>query len=289
MGAPPRPGLTAAPVPGPLLPVDCPRDLTEGDLPRAAALSAACGWNQVVPDWRLFLRHGRARGLDDGHPDSLAATAAVLPYGPDLAWISMVLVRPDLRRRGLATALMRWALDALPGRRCLALDATPEGRLVYRRLGFSDAWTFTRWSLPDALPAGEVAVRAAPDLAAARVLDRDAAGAPREPLLRDLFARMPAAALVAEGGAVLGRDGRLASHIGPVLARDTHTAQALLAQVRSAVGGPLIADIRDGTELAVWIAANGGTPRRAFTRMFLGAPPARSDALVHAVAGPEFG
>jgi GNAT superfamily N-acetyltransferase len=269
--------------------VDSPRDLTEDDLPRAAALSAACGWNQVAADWRLFLRHGRARGLDDGHPDALAATAAVLPYGPDLAWVSMVLVRPDRRGRGLATALMRWALDALPGGRCLALDATPEGRPVYRRLGFSDAWTFTRWSLPDALPAGEIPVRAAPDLAAARVLDRDAAGAPREPLLRDLLARLPTAALVAEGGAVLGRDGRLASHIGPVLARDTPTARALLSHARSAVSGPVISDLRNGTELAAWVVAVGGVPRRPFTRMFLGAPPARSDALVHAVAGPEFG
>ena len=269
--------------------MDRQRDLTEGDLPRAAALSAACGWNQTIPDWRVFLRHGRARGLDDGHPDSLAATAAALPYGDDLAWISMVLVRPDLRGRGFATALMRWALDALPGRRCLALDATPEGRPVYRRLGFADAWTFTRWSLPDTLPADGVAVRAAPDLGAARVLDREAAGAPREPLLRHLFARLPAAALTAEGGAVLGRDGRLASQIGPVLARDTPTARALLAHARSAVGGPLIADLRDGTDLAAWIAAAGGTPRRPFTRMFRGAPPACDDTLVHAVAGPEFG
>jgi GNAT superfamily N-acetyltransferase len=281
--------LTAAPVPGPLLKVDNPRDLTGDDLPRAAALSAACGWNQLIADWRLFLCHGRARCFDDGHPDSLAATAAVLPYGSDLAWISMVLVRPDLRRRGFATALMHWALDALPGQRCLALDATPEGRPVYRRLGFADAWTFTRWSLPATLPAGGIVARAAHDLVAASALDREAAGASREPLLRDLFARLPAAALVAEGGAVLGRDGRLASHIGPVLARDTPTAWALLAHARSAVGNPLIADLRDGTELAAWVAAAGGTPRRPFTRMFRGAPPARDDSLAHAVAGPEFG
>ncbi|WP_376098938.1 GNAT family N-acetyltransferase [Roseomonas sp. CCTCC AB2023176] len=262
------------------------RDLTPDALPRAAALSAACGWNQVQADWRVFLDHGRARALDDGHPDMLAATAAVLPFGPDLAWISMVLVRPDRRRAGLATALMRWALDALAATRCVALDATAEGREVYRRLGFADLWTFTRWSLPDALPEATPG-RGPPADAAA--LDHAALGARRDALLDHLRMRLPAAAVTLPGGAALGRDGRLASQIGPILAEDDATARALLSRLRSAVNGPLIADLRDGTDLAAWAAASGGTARRRFTRMARGTSPHGRTALIHAVAGPEFG
>src|SRR5687768_11365326 len=123
------------------------RRLTEHDLPRAVALSTRAGWNQNAADWRFFLDHGRVRALDDGDPDCMAATAAVLPFGPDLAWISMVLVRPDRRREGLATALMQWAVGVLHGTRCVVLDATPEGREVYRRLGFTDVFGFSRWRL----------------------------------------------------------------------------------------------------------------------------------------------
>src|SRR3954468_8032392 len=105
-------------------------------LPRAAALSALIGWNQNVEDWRIFAEQGAVRMLEDGDPRALAATAAVLPYGERVAWISMVLVRPDRRREGLATALMRWAVEHLQatGIPCIALDATPAGRPVYAKL-----------------------------------------------------------------------------------------------------------------------------------------------------------
>ncbi|HYF08904.1 MAG TPA: hypothetical protein VD970_14870, partial [Acetobacteraceae bacterium] len=87
-----------------------PRALTEADLPRAAALSKLIGWNQTAADWRLFLRHGAIHGLD-GAGEALPATAAFIGYGADVAWISMVLVRPDRRRRGLATGFMQWAVE----------------------------------------------------------------------------------------------------------------------------------------------------------------------------------
>uniref|UniRef100_UPI0018DFDA34 GNAT family N-acetyltransferase n=1 Tax=Roseomonas rosulenta TaxID=2748667 RepID=UPI0018DFDA34 len=197
------------------------RPLTPDDLPRAAALSRLVGWNQVARDWALFLAEGEGRALDDGQ-DALAATAAVIRYGADLAWISMVLVRPDLRRRGHATALMRWAMEALAGTRCAALDATPAGREVYRRLGFRDVWGFARWSLP-VLPggAGPRALRD-DDWPAVLALDAAAFGTPREALLRDFAARAPAFVLEGDAGLrgfALARDGTRGPQVGPVVAR----------------------------------------------------------------------
>ena len=46
----------------------------------------------------------------------IVATAATLPHGGRFAWISMVLVAGDYRRRGLATRLMRRAMDDLASR-----------------------------------------------------------------------------------------------------------------------------------------------------------------------------
>jgi GNAT superfamily N-acetyltransferase len=271
-----------------------PRPLTEEDLPRAVALSATAGWNQTEADWRVFLREGQTRTIDDGHPDCLAATAAVLRFGRDLAWISMVLVRPDRRRAGLATALMRWAMEALQDTRCIALDATPEGREVYRRLRFADRFGFTRWRLADA-PGGTARPvrRLRPEhWPAMLAMDARAFGAPREDLLRGFAARLPQAAWIAEDGScfALGRDGLRLPQIGPVVADSPEAARALIAAAQREIGGPALLDLVDSEAgLADALEAGGAQRLRRFTRMTLGTKlPGRPDMLF-AMAGPEFG
>lgn len=268
------------------------RPMTEADLPRAAALSRLIGWNQAERDWLLFLREGAAAVIDD-RQDALAATAAFIRYGEDLAWISMVLVRPDQRRRGHATALMRWAVDALRGRRCAALDATPAGRPVYRQLGFEDLWGFARWSLPQPLPMtpGVRPLREG-DWPAVMALDAAAFGAPRPVLLRDFAARLPQAAVIAEDGRgfALARDGARGPQIGPVVAADDATARALIAAAHGALAGAAVLDLPDARPgLADWLTQHGGTMLRPFTRMALGVDTPGEAGLIAAVAGPEFG
>jgi GNAT superfamily N-acetyltransferase len=264
------------------------RALTHDDLPRAAALSRLVGWNQVERDWALFLAEGEGRAIDDGQA-ALGATAAVIRYGDALAWISMVLVRPDLRRRGHATALMRWAIEALGGTRCVALDATPAGREVYRRLGFRDLWGFSRWSLP-VLPAvpGPRPLREE-DWPAVLAMDEAAFGAPRAALLQDFSAR--AAGVVLDGrGFALARDGVRGPQVGPVVAQDDAAAIALVAAARAGVQGEAVIDLPEARGgLARVIADHGGAMQRPFTRMVLGADAPGDAALIAAVAGPEFG
>ena len=279
------------------------RAATEADLPRAASLSARIGWNQVEADWRVFLRAGAVRALDDGAADCLAgtaadclaATAAVLPFGTGLAWISMVLVRPDRRREGLATELMRWALDALAGTRCVALDATPAGREVYRRLGFEDVFGFTRWSLPESpWMAGGITPRPIEeaDWPALLSLDEACFGAPRGALLRDFAGLVPHAAFTLPGrdGFVLARDGLRAPQIGPVVAPDADAALALIGAAGAALGQPAVIDLADAAApVAETLAAQGARMLRPFTRMVRGAVPDGHPEQNFVFAGPEFG
>jgi hypothetical protein len=213
----------------------------------------------------------------------------------------MVLVLPDQRRKGHATRLLRIALDDLKQAGLTPiLDATPAGRTVYVQEGFHDTWGFRRFELrlPAATlrkPAGVRPLRAA-DWPRLLELDAHAFGAGREPLLRALAARLPAAAWVAEGGAgldgfVLGRDGREACQLGPLVARSSGTARALLAAGLAAVPAPLYLDCVDReTELMAWPESLGFAFQRPFTRMVLGAPRAPGEAgLVFCPAGPELG
>ncbi|UPY34936.1 GNAT family N-acetyltransferase [Sediminicoccus sp. KRV36] len=262
------------------------------DLPRAAALSALIGWNQTEADWRLFETQGRVEALDDGGA-ALAATAATLRYAPHLAWVSMVLVRPDLRRQGHATRLMRWAIENLDGTGCIALDATLAGRPVYERLGFIARSGFARWRLPAPMAAEGITLRPMrpEDLPAVIAQDALAFGAPRAALLADFFARRPQAAFLAtDGSFVLARDGHRHPQIGPLVARDAATAQALLTAARHALAEPCVLDLSDAASaLRAAIEAAGGVLERPFTRMSLGATLPGDAALSPIFAGPEFG
>lgn len=274
------------------------RPLTEADLDAAFALSTAAGWNQTIADWRVFLRDGHAWGIEaDG---MLASSAAILPFGRTVAWVSMVLTLPEQRGRGYATALMAHALASLEasGHRAV-LDATPLGQPVYTKLGFAPFWSFRRWRL-EATGGTVQGVRPLrpgdwPELLA---LDAAANGIPRERLLRTLATRLPAVARVAVAGAriegyALARDGRLAPQIGPVVARDGRSAQRLIASTLAALppGQSVVIDLADSqTELAAWLAGRGAAPQRPFTRMAVGTAPLPGDAsLIVAPIGPEFG
>ena len=85
-------------------------ELDVDDAQAGMALSTEAGWNQNEADWRFFLSQGAVFGMRDG--PRLVATAALLPYSAGNAWISMVLVTANFRRRGIATKLVDACLNA---------------------------------------------------------------------------------------------------------------------------------------------------------------------------------
>ena len=270
----------------------------------AMALSRAANWNQCEADWRMMLRLGKGFGLSaaDG---SLVASVVVLPYGDAFAWMSMVLVSPAQRRLGHASRMLRRAIAYLQSRGLTAvLDATPAGREVYLQEGLRDTWSFQRYSLAEARPVSgwqdvsglKLRSLVEADWPQILALDLPAFGASREGLLRALAARLPGAALVAERGEkicgyLLGRDGREARQLGPLIAADLPAAQALLSHALERVPAPLYIDIVDRhTSLRSWALLQGFSVQRPFTRMVLGAEGAPGDnGTVMLVAGPELG
>ncbi len=283
------------------------RLLTAADLDAAVALSASAHWNQNRADWQTMLQLGQGWGLDgvdDAGREVLAASAVVLPYGTDFAWTSMVLVLPAFQRRGYARQLLRHALAHLGAQgRAAILDATPAGRAVYVQEGFADTWGFARYRReagattssrrPNGPPTRPLADR---DWPAIEALDTPAFGASRLPLLQSLAQRRPQAAHVVEVGGrlrgyVLGRDGREAGQIGPLLAEDDGVAIALLEHALHAEPGALYIDLLDSRRsLLPWLQAAGFVFQRPFTRMVHGTSAAPGDpAAIVLAAGPELG
>ena len=271
--------------------------LSEAHLAGCMALSKSANWNQNEADWRLMLGFGRGWGvsLED---DTLAASTLVLPYGARFAWVAMVLVLPGHRRKGFATQLLRKALDdnASSGRASI-LDATPACFEVYKQEVFRHTWGFMRFLLSKSFRSGSQGknVRAIEATDWPRILGFDvkAFGSDREVVLRDLARRLPQAALISESGFVLGREGREATQIGPLVARDEAGAFELLSAALERVRPPVYLDLLDSRpQTKSRLEKAGFRFQRPFTRMVHAPGEARAPGeagLVYCPAGPELG
>jgi GNAT superfamily N-acetyltransferase len=267
-------------------------------------LSIEAGWNQNVADWRFMLGAGRAFGCA-GPDGRWQASSLVLPLGQKLAWISMVLVTKARRRGGLGTGLLKRCIEEVRSAGAVAgLDATEEGRPIYLSLGFHDLYAISRWHFDQAKdtapppPAGVTVRRIVPaDLPKLALYDRPLTGMERPAILAHLALRRPDRAWIAEDSAgktvgfVLGREGRVATSLGPVVADSEAIALALIARSAAAAPGPFIIDVPQAHRaVQAWLEAQGATTPRGYMRMTLGEAKGLDDpAHLFALAGPELG
>src|SRR6266567_5842191 len=120
------------------------RRMAVEDIEAGLRLCRASGWNQLEADWRCFLRANPAGcrvAIEEGE---VSGTVTTLRFEDRFSWISMLLVAPERRGRGFGTALLLEALRVLEDMRCVRLDATPAGKVVYDRCGFHDEYPLVR-------------------------------------------------------------------------------------------------------------------------------------------------
>ncbi|MDB4793624.1 GNAT family N-acetyltransferase [Methylacidiphilales bacterium] len=264
------------------------RCLKPEELPSADKLRQAAGWNQTPRDWQRFLSldpDGCFAAIDGGE---IVGTATTTSYGRDLAWIGMVLVDPARRNEGIGRKLLLHCLDYLQkkGVRCIKLDATPAGQILYEKLGFQIEFPLMRWERPG--NAGALEAPPVPDeyvIASMQRgdweeifrLDREISGVDRGSLLAQLV-HDSSDFLVCRGmdqavqGVGLLRDGINAHYVGPVMARTEKTGVALLQKLLfSASNQRIFWDIPDPCVPArEWAKNHGFVPQRSLLRMFLG-------------------
>ncbi len=278
------------------------RTMTPADIPAGMRLKEIAGWNQTLEDWQRFLAADPEGCFVAEWNGQVAGTVATIIYEHRFAWIGMVLVDPQLRGKGIGTALLLRAIDHLDAKKvpCMKLDATPQGKPIYIRLGFQVEYEIERHSLTREITA-ESSARA-PAVAAENFeplleFDHLVFGADRSVLLRSLARSAPELVSIhRSGGAVegfaLGRQGSLADQLGPWAAANAAAARAVFDDFLRRSRRPVVfVDVlRDNAWAPALLAANGFQFSRSLTRMYRGenAHPGRPD-LLGAILGPEFG
>ncbi|MDN0199352.1 GNAT family N-acetyltransferase [Streptomyces sp. S.PNR 29] len=244
------------------------RRLTLRDLTACADLSENRGWPREEHKWSFLLTAGRGYGIDDPQ-GGLVAACVVTEYGPQgrpaLAAIGMVLVAEQHARQGIGRRLMRHVISSM-GITPLTLHATPYGRPLYEELGFKVTGQaemllghFTAGG-----PESRVATRAATaeDLPTILRLDEEVFGADRTHIITRLPAFADQLCVAEEDGRLIGYAAawpNMHTHVvGPLIARDTETAQALITTLAAHTDRPLRTDIDvRHTELLAWAKERG--------------------------------
>ena len=277
------------------------REMTVDDIPAGLALCRASRWNQIARDWEQFLRldpHGAAVAVRDRR---VIGSVATLRFGTRFGWVSMVLVDPAERGRGVGRALLLRGL-AILGDLVARLDATPAGEVLYRKLDFEEEFRLTRFQRePGSMTAsgrtGFAGAVDAADWSSVVSFDAQVFGADRSDMLTWLVEGAPEYGLVSGSSGVVdgfmfGRHGHDFDQLGPVVAKDAEIAAALVGECLSR--HPERRFVLDAPDRHAswqdWLKNVGFAVQRPFSRMYRGHHVHRGDpAHLYASIGPEFG
>lgn len=272
-----------------------------GDISFGMALKDLAGWNQLPLDWQRFQEFepgGCFVARCGGRP---AGTAITIAYEQLFGWVGMVLVHPDMRRRGLGTALLMGGIEYLEERGVAAvkLDATPMGKQLYDTIGFVDEYRLERWQgvgQATARPEGLRELHEG-DLEQLSAFDRPIFGADRSRVLRRLLTEPTVRIVGAFSGDELQgyaaiRPGAKAMYLGPWIARERAVAESLWQWgMGMAADKPVSVDVLTpcawGLEI---VQAAGFIQQRYLIRMYRGKNVSPGHPELQAgILGPETG
>jgi GNAT superfamily N-acetyltransferase len=273
----------------------------EADIPFGMELKNIAKWNQTEADWKRFLLYEPDGCFIAVYNGESAGTVTTINYEKRFGWIGMVLVHPQNRRKGIGTALLRKAIDYLKSIsvETIKLDATPEGKMVYLRLGFKEEYNLDRiQGIGAVTDCDELPPIGINDLQDVISFDTGVFGAKRGKVIENLLRENPDKNFIAKNhkghveGYIMARKGLNAYQIGPWVSTSASVAEELFALMLKRLSGEKIfLDVPHVNENGLKIIEKHRfTIQRGFTRMFLGsnAYPGES-SLVYATSGAEKG
>jgi predicted N-acetyltransferase YhbS len=244
------------------------RAFTAADIPTAHALSQAVNWPHRAEDWQFAAAHGTGFAAEDS--GVVVGTGLCWKFGADRASLGLVIVSSEHQGRGIGRKLMELLLEEL-GSRVTFLHATPAGKPLYEKLGFTVCDTLDQHQgnvgevLPVTLPDGErLRAATAGDVPTLIELATRAYGLERKAMYLALLEIGENVVLERDGEivgfSVLRRFGR-GLVLGPVVAMrspdDLH-ARALIGHWLTGREGEFVRiDVPSGAMLTEWFIAQG--------------------------------
>ena len=134
------------------------------DVERLDALLREVSFDASVEEWLALLKSSDdsdgdaapvggvtgATGVFDEDGD-LVGFGSTVVYGGDtdapFGWVGNVVVRSDYRKRGVASMVLRAALDSMGASTLAVLDASAMGAPLYLKAGFAPVAAVRRWTL----------------------------------------------------------------------------------------------------------------------------------------------
>jgi predicted GNAT family N-acyltransferase len=279
------------------------REMQVEDLDEAMALKSAEGWNQTRSDWELIMINNPHLCLVAVAEDRVIATVTAFSYEDTFAWIGMMLVDRQFRRKGISIKLMLEIIQRLGKKQTIRLDATPAGQMVYNRLGFVKEYSLFRWIRQQGIPeaphdmAGKVIQMSPEDFQKLMLWDKLVFGADRKEVLSCLFKNFPQGAFCIKlgdeiNGFVFCREGSKCLQIGPLIASADTIAKALISQIIiNFSDSNLLLDLSEyHSAMHDWLIETGFQRQRELIRMFI--PPNLNEGIpenYYLISGPELG
>lgn len=234
--------------------------LNETDIHGLIKLSNSIGWDYDKDEILTIMASGIIYGHKDEHGQILSS-AAIIPYGPSLASIGMVIVNQDYRGMGLGRKVTQKCLDSISSDTLVMLIATEEGKPMYESMGFHSidfvhkylCDNYTSKKLEDRLTV-EVSTLRDEDLLHVVKLDRDALGEERKTFLINRINQAQQALVVKNfegkivgfGLSILGPANLI---LGPIVAPTNDIAALLIDRLANHHQGRLRIDVPSGKEI----------------------------------------
>lgn len=242
-------------------------------VPSFLALAETEGW--ICDPWEFdFLRSSLPQGCFclkiNGQPSGFITS---ISYGRS-GWIGNLIVAPDARGKGFGTLLMNRAINALEkaGTKTIWLTASAAGEAVYKKLGFAQIDTISRWRTT--AEEGEAEKGDPYRLSDLVASDASVWGEPRDALIAVTSAR--GAVKVSNAGFLVWQPCNGHRQIGPWVASSVKGACELLRKAlrAEAKGMEVFLDAPDANSAIKYLLAEAGFMRTAQTSlMYRGAEP----------------
>jgi GNAT superfamily N-acetyltransferase len=272
-------------------------------------LTERAGWNQTDNDLKVMIAGGPENiflaTYKYENQQIVLGSGVSLAVNENMCWIGMILVHQELRRQGIARAIMQSCIKHAridQGKSIIGLDATPDGKQVYDALGFKDSFTIWRSVISSHLKKDRLSTNTPTpfdlEMVACYLKMKDYS---EKVQIIEMLEKVPGAEniILLRDGKVLGfamsRPGRLKPFIGPLIADTPEIANDLLLEAltywRKSGYEEVLMDIPDlhfGTGalfVSMKVISNAGLqqipvhPVRSFMRMYQLISVRESDAF----------